>query len=306
MSKTRVFVSSTCYDLSAVRESIRATLQSAGHEPILSEHPSFPVSPNLSTVENCKKVVREGTDVFVLVVGGQRGSLDSESSKSVVNVEFDTAVEMGIPAVVFVKKDVASLLDVWKKNPTADFHPHVNSPQVFEFLSSVYMRGRWVFTFERSAEITEILLTQLSVMLRDVLLKDRNGIFQTAHRFGSESARARQLVVERPKFWEYLLTIELLRSKMAPINKQFEDLKNGQAFRRSTALREKETIDWLLCKFRDVTNLVPHLQGVISSDLVASWGPRGTPGDPLAILAAIERICESVSERLCAGQKQRG
>ncbi len=298
MSKTRVFVSSTCYDLSAVRESIRQSLLHAGHEPVLSEYPSFPVSPNLTTVENCKKAVRDSTDVFVLVVGGQRGSLDSETSKSVVNVEFDTAVEVGLPVVVFVKKDVASLLDVWKKNPSADFRPQVNSPQVFEFLNTVYQRGRWVFTFERSAEISEVLLGQLSVMLRDALLKTHSSSFQSVYRFANESARSRQLVVERPKFWEYLLTIELLRSKMTPINKQFDDLKNDRAFRRTTILRENETTDWLLCKFQDVRNLVPYLQGAITNDLVASWGPRGTPGDPLAILAAVERICEGAQHLL--------
>jgi uncharacterized protein DUF4062 len=298
MSKTHVFVSSTCYDLSAVRESIRQSLLCAGHEPVLSEYPSFPVLPNLSTVENCKKVVRENTDVFVLVVGGERGSLDPETSKSVVNVEFNTAVEMGLPVVVFVKKEVASYLDVWKKNRTADFRPHVNSPQVFEFLNTVYQRGRWVFTFEKSGEISEILLGQLSVMLRDLLPKARTGIFQIVHRFADESANARQIVIERPKHWEYLLTIELLRSKLAPINKRFDDLKNGHAFRRAIRLQEKETFDWLMCKMEDLRNLGPYLQGAISTDLVASWGLPGEPGNPLAILAAVEKVCEGGSHLL--------
>ncbi len=40
MSKTRIFVSSTCYDLGAVREILRKYISQLDHEPILSEYPS--------------------------------------------------------------------------------------------------------------------------------------------------------------------------------------------------------------------------------------------------------------------------
>ncbi len=46
MNNTRIFVSSTCYDLAAIRESIREMILDLGHEPLLSEYPSFPVSPD--------------------------------------------------------------------------------------------------------------------------------------------------------------------------------------------------------------------------------------------------------------------
>ena len=38
MSKTRIFLSSTCYDLAAVREHLRECILSLGHEPLLSEY----------------------------------------------------------------------------------------------------------------------------------------------------------------------------------------------------------------------------------------------------------------------------
>lgn len=67
MHPLSVFVSSTCYDLKSLREHLRSEVESWGHDPVLSEYPSFPVSPELSTVENCKRVVRERADLLVLI-----------------------------------------------------------------------------------------------------------------------------------------------------------------------------------------------------------------------------------------------
>ena len=101
MSKTRIFVSSTCYDLSAVREDLRAHLVALGHEPLLSEYPSFPIDPDDTTVGNCKRNVQQNTDILLLIVGGCRGSLDSATGKSVTNIEYDAARQQGIPCFVF-------------------------------------------------------------------------------------------------------------------------------------------------------------------------------------------------------------
>lgn len=95
MHQLSLFVSSTCYDLKSLREHLRSEVKSWGHDPILSEYPSFPVSPELSTVENCKRVVRERADLLVLVVGGKRGSLDPQTKLSVVNSEYQEARSAG-------------------------------------------------------------------------------------------------------------------------------------------------------------------------------------------------------------------
>lgn len=77
MSKATIFVSSTCYDLAALREDLRGFLLQLGHVPLLSEYPSFPVQPDQTAVDNCKKNVETHTDILVLIVGGRRGALDS-------------------------------------------------------------------------------------------------------------------------------------------------------------------------------------------------------------------------------------
>jgi hypothetical protein len=120
----------------------------------------------------------------------------------------------------------------------------------------------------------------------------------TALKIANESEHAQQLTVNRPPNWAYLLTIELLHSKLAPINKQFNALKRGSAFMPVRRVNEKETIGWLICKIQDLKNLIPHLQGTISNDLNVAWGREGKLADPVAILESVETICEGARHLL--------
>jgi hypothetical protein len=82
MSKTRIFVSSTCYDLAAVREDLRRFIIQLGHEPLLSEYPSFPVNPDETAITNCKKGVVAHTDVLLLIIGVEK---EGHSTSQVAN-----------------------------------------------------------------------------------------------------------------------------------------------------------------------------------------------------------------------------
>jgi hypothetical protein len=48
-----VFVSSTCYDLNQVRLDLKRFIEGLGYEAVVSEHPAFPVNPQVGTVINC-------------------------------------------------------------------------------------------------------------------------------------------------------------------------------------------------------------------------------------------------------------
>ena len=92
MGKTRVFISSTCYDLSQIRRDLKDGIREMGHEPMLSEDKDFPIDPSLTSSENCINAVRNDADVFVLIIGNKYGH-KLESGQSITNSEFLTAVE---------------------------------------------------------------------------------------------------------------------------------------------------------------------------------------------------------------------
>ena len=131
-----VFVSSTCYDLNQVRADMKRFLESMGFDPVLSETPAFPVSPQISPVENCLKAVKERADIFVLIVGARYGS-QTETGKSITNLEYLEVKAKGIPVYVFVLKQIVNVLPIWEKNPEANYEGTVDTPKLFEFVATL-------------------------------------------------------------------------------------------------------------------------------------------------------------------------
>jgi len=296
MSRTKVFVSSTFFDLAQVREDIRNVILQMGHEPLLNEYPSFPVTPNVDTIENCKKAVR-GSDFLVLIIGGRRGSLDAVTGKSVTNIEYEIALEAGIDCFVFVNEQVMTLIEVWKKTPEDDFSAFVDSPQVFQFISGITAAQRWIFTFKRASEIGEILRNQFSIFFKDLLQRKREGRLDPIREFLAESPKARQLAQDRPHLWEYRLLEELLRTKLSALHQSCEDFNRGLLFKPRRPIGAAEYVDWFAHKMDEPVAYVQIMKVAMEEDLMAACGKPGEPGNPIQILHAVNRMinaCQSL------------
>ena len=297
MNRTRVFVSSTFFDLEQVREDIKSTITGLGHEPFLSEYQSFPILPDLSTIENCKRVVR-GCDLFVLIIGGRRGSLDPKSGRTIVNLEYETAQQQGISSLVFVHDTVKTLLPVWRKNPDADFSPHVDDPQVFKFVDGIGEKQQWTFTFSKASEISDTLRTQMSVLLKSLLDRRTTGRLDPLLGFEFETERARDIAVERPRLWEYLLTAELLRSKIATLKRDYDDLDRGLVYKPKKRVKGSEYFNLLSSKMGDPVTLSNIIKKSLEQELTASWGKPGEPGDPILVLRSVNRSADACKSLL--------
>jgi len=296
MSKTRIFVSSTCYDLAATREDIRNCIIGLGHEPWLSEYPSFPCLPELKTIDNCKKVVRDKTDIFILIIGGKRGSLDPDTGKPITNIEYEAAKENNIDSFIFVYKPVMDLLSIWEKNPDADFSPSVDYPVVFKFIKDIMAEQKWIFPFEKTSEIKEIIKNQLSIYLSYLIQKKKEGKLIPLKEFLNESEKAQRIALEKPDYWEYLLTVELLSSKLEPVYRNFSDLERGLSFKKSQNMNKKDFLNFIKSKFDDIVALVKLLKTTIEEEIPFSWGKPGEPGNCFEIKRATDKIIMACTE----------
>src|SRR5438477_5350333 len=110
-----VFVSSTFYDLHHLRAELMGFIDGMGYTPLLSEKNSFPIDPDQSTIDSCRRAVAEHADMFVLVVGGRYGSVITGDT-SVTNIEYLAAVAKQIPIFAFVESGILAILPVWRKN----------------------------------------------------------------------------------------------------------------------------------------------------------------------------------------------
>ncbi len=297
-SKTTLFVSSTCYDLSQVRADLRDFSESIGLEPILSEFDSFPVNPNQSTLNNCLEAVKNRADIFVLVVGGRYGSI-TDAGKSITNLEYFEAKAKGIPKYIFVKEDILALLPIWKANPDANYSSAVDNSSLFEFIADLRDSGDvWVFPFSNAQSIMSTLKKQLSYLLADCL-DLRAKVHESDPIVSNLGAKAFRLVVEKPIGWEWLLFAQVLSDEIASHSSKRLDAELGISFGEPTSLEEfHDVTSWVSSRFGWITTTFEQLSKALNDGFIKAVGEPGEPGDLKRIVHLAKRIGDGYEQLL--------
>lgn len=207
MAGLKVFVSSTCYDLSVVRSQIRMFVQEFGHEPVMSEYNDVLYDYRQHTHKSCVDEVG-ACDMLVLIIGSRFGGkavpnlkegldfdrlkLASNSSEflnysdaiSVTQVEVLKAVEIGMPIFVFVESAVWHDHALYEKNKTKSFLKRIEFPSIqkketavyiFEFINFLRLRsaGNSIYQFSKLQDIEETLRRQWASLFQRLLIEDR-------------------------------------------------------------------------------------------------------------------------------------
>lgn len=101
----QIFVSSTFEDLKLERQEIMAAIVSTGNVPIGMEY--FPAG-NASPFDYIKQQI-DKADYYLLVIAGKYGSINKETGISYTEMEFNYAVEKGVPIAVLQYKNINQL-----------------------------------------------------------------------------------------------------------------------------------------------------------------------------------------------------
>lgn len=292
MSQTRIFISSTYFDLKQLRTDLSDAIEGIGHIPIMSEFSAFPVDPSISNIENCRQNVREHSDIFVLIIGGKRGSVDKGSGKSIVNLEYEAAVQQQLDIFIFIEEAVLQVLPIWQKNPAVDLDPVVDSPDILSFIDQIQKAQRWTYSFRVASDISKQLKIQLSNHYRDLLAKKKLGVLDIFAKFKNESSAAKEIVLERAPFWEFLLTAELLDSRFKVFRGKIGDIKKGLVLGGHREMKGQDYLNWTQVKFPELVSAVMAMKVLAERDIQAAWGPPGVSGNPILILEAAEKFSE--------------
>lgn len=181
MSKPRVFVSSTYYDLKYVRERIEHLINAYCLEPILFEKDSVYFHPNASLDVSCYSEV-ENCHMMMLIVGGRYGSLATsieayEAQVSITRKEYETARKKGIPVMIFIDQNVYTEYKTYQVNgqslPKGFKFAYVDDVKVFEFISALEGSGA-IKTFHKIDDIEHYFSYQISGMLLAYLQQLQN------------------------------------------------------------------------------------------------------------------------------------
>ncbi len=130
--KYQVFISSTYTDMRAERQAAVEAILDAGHIPAGME--LFAASDK-AQMEVIKGWIDE-SDIFMLILGGRYGSIEPESKKSYIQLEYEYAVEKGKPFFALYLTDNAIKAKV--KGPLGiDAMEQVDSKKLNEFRAVV-------------------------------------------------------------------------------------------------------------------------------------------------------------------------
>jgi len=286
-SPPNVMVSSTFYDLRQIRADLAHFIaDELGYIPLLSELPSFPIDPDLDTIDNCRARVEKDANLFVLIIGGRYGSIDDGTDKSITNLEFLSARQKGIPIYAFVEKGVLAVVPTWKNNPTADFSATVDTPRVFEFIEYVRSQQRvWTFAFETAQDITGTLRRQLAFLFSDSLrtrLKLSGGGLPSY--FEALGSKALRIALEKPKGWEYLLFLQSWLDEVERHSDSIREYKSGLTLDPAEYVIATNAGDWILTRMHELKAFVDSANKLLNTHAMESFGKPGEAGDPQHIV----------------------
>ena len=297
-------VSSAFYDLRQIRDDLRQFIEDLGYRPLLSEHPSFPINPDATIIENSRRRVEQDADVLVLVIGGRYGSIDATANTSVTNLEYTSARHKRIPVYVFIDTQVLALLPLWKRNKAADFSKQVDSPRLFEFIEHVRtIDAVWMNEFRSACDITDALRTQFAYQQQAGLRLQRQALgladqdwLDTLH------GEALRVALDQPTAWEYLLFATALRDGVA----RHRRLARTHALKIPIGFGEdvQNPLPWINARFNDALRLARTLDDLMGA-LQKALGPVGVSGDTSSIIFVADTMADLYRDAILWGQRLR-
>ena len=176
---TRVFVSSTCYDLVDLRAEVKNALEAASLQPVMSDDvDNFDVSGRAESIETCLANVRT-SEAFVCILSQRYGPSLRQSGYddvSATHLEYREARTKGLPIYMFVRDRLEGEFSLSQKhrrehNSLDGFQTRwvpKGNYQIFDMLEehATLQKGasstNWYTVFTSSVDLKERLQKQLS------------------------------------------------------------------------------------------------------------------------------------------------
>lgn len=283
-------VSSTYYDLKQIRQDLSHFIQDdLGYRALLSEFDSFPVDPDVSTIENCRICVEHDADILVLVVGGRYGYVDEQTDKSITNIEYLSAKAKGIPVFAFIDKGILPLLLIWENNQEAKFDSVVSHNKVFQFIKEL-RNEVWTFEFEHAQDIVKTLRVQLAYQVSNGLQLTKQLSSGKKDIPTNISGSALRLILEKPKFWKYYFFAQVLTDEVDRFSDLRQDYQLGLISSKGNTITTDEILLWVSGKLAEALRLGHAMDKIFNEHLVKAMGEPHEPCDLKALVFTAKKI----------------
>jgi len=172
---TRVFVSSTVFDLVDIRAELEALLREMNLTPVLSDSNTsdFGVAPDMNSVECCLENLRK-CDVVIVVLCQRYGPaipVLKDGQHSATHLEYLEAKKANIPIYLYARGRLDADLALRKRNSSESFRPAWakgdNANRLLDFLdehkslAAAKGRSNWAGTFTDSIDLKQLVRRDL-------------------------------------------------------------------------------------------------------------------------------------------------
>lgn len=171
MPSGKCFISSTIHDLADLRSFLSTELSSYGFEMLLSEQGTIPVDSSKHSYSLCLDAAKS-CDYLIAIIDGRFGGVVPGSSKSITQMEIETAFNAEKKVFTFVRQSVWDAKEILRPylKDKVKFRPSkvVEDARVFGVIDEIRKRptGNWIFTFNAPPDILNHIARQIGFTLR--------------------------------------------------------------------------------------------------------------------------------------------
>ena len=173
MAKPRIFISSTYFDLRAVRSDLERYIKERNFDPVLNERGHIAYASSEKLEEYCYKEIAH-CNILISIIGGRYGSSSNHDGYSISQKELKTALDQGKQIYIFIEKSVLNDYRTYEKNKNiADqiSFSSVDNVKVLKFLDEVFSLpiNNQYTAFESSQDIVNYLQEQWASLFHSLL-----------------------------------------------------------------------------------------------------------------------------------------
>lgn len=171
MSKPRIFLSSTFYDLMQVRSDINLFVENMGFDLVRNEDGDIPYGKSEALEEYCYKEIKK-VDILVSIIGGRYGTESRRLGNSISQLELKTALKEGKQVYIFIEKNVLSEFETFLLNKDREItYKYVDNIRIYQFIEEIKSlpNNNNIKSFETATDITKYLKEQLAGLFQRFL-----------------------------------------------------------------------------------------------------------------------------------------
>ncbi len=123
--------------------------------------------------------------------------------------------------------------------------------------------------------------------------------------FHEESLEVKRLVIEKPKYWEFLLTLEVIKPKVESLKVKINELESDLHFSDPKLMKLTDFLDWMQEKSNYFLQLVDLFSRHYQS-MKSAWGETGKPGNEVMIRKVVVKMVECCLKALDMDKEIKG